>query len=183
MRRALVGLTLITLALAGPALAQGGGGYGDAGGQGMRTGHRGGGMRGGGMLRLDPVVLVGPPAPAEFARIVNLPTDQVSRYGQLYNRFITETRPQRDSLDTLRSQMHDAFADRDRDAMQRQRSLAEPLTKELEQRQAAFDDALRGVLDKDQWQNYEKWRDAQRKQADKDRRKRWQGRRDAAPPA
>ena len=182
--RALVGLALITLALAGPALAQDAGGYGDAGGQGMRTGHRGGGMRGGGgMMRLDPVVLVGPPAPAEFAQIVNLPTDQVNRYGQLYDRFMTETRPQRDSLDTLRSQMRNAFADRDRDAMQRQRSLAEPLTKDLQQRQTAFDDALKGVLDKDQWQKYEKWRDAQREQADKDRQKRWQGRRDASPPA
>ena len=104
MRHALVYLILATLALAGSAAAQDPGGYGGDGGTGMHGGHRGrmrGGMGGpGGMASLDPVVLQGPPAPADFARIVDLPEDQVGRYSQLYDRYMATTRRERDSLNT-----------------------------------------------------------------------------------
>src|SRR6476469_5054895 len=115
MRQSLAYLVLTTLALAGSAAAQEPGGYGGTGGPGMHGGHRGGmrGAGGGGMTRLDPVVLQGPPAPAEFASIVQLPESQVGRYSQLYDRFMATPRPQRDSLDTLRSQMRDAAGNRD----------------------------------------------------------------------
>jgi hypothetical protein len=179
MRHSSACLILFALAMASPAVAQDAGGYGGTGGPGgpgMRGGHRGGMRGGGGMTHVDPVVLQGPPAPAEFAHIVELPEDQVGRYTQLYERFMAATRPQRDSLDALRSQMRDAFADGDRDAMQRQRGSMGPLAKDLEQRQATFDDTLKGVLDKQEWQRYEKWREDQRKQADKDRQERWRNR-------
>ena len=183
MRRSPVCLILVALAVASPALAQDPGGYGGTGGPGMRGGHRGG-MRGqGGMTRLDPVVLAGPPAPAEFAHIVELPEDQVGRYAQLYERFMAATRPQRDSLDTLRSQMRDAFANGDREAMGGQRGLMGSLAKDLEQRQATFDDTLKGVLDKQEWQRYQKWREDQRKQADKERQERWRNRVGDGPPS
>jgi hypothetical protein len=187
MRHALVYFILATLALAGSAAAQDPGGYGAGGGAGMHGGHRGG-MRGGmggpgGMARLDPVVLQGPPAPADFARIVDLPEDRVARYAQLYDRFMTTTRPQRDSLGTLRQSMRDAFENGDRDAARNQRALIDPLTKDLEQRQAAFDDTLHGVVDKSQWDKYQKWRGDQRKQAENDRQERWRNRQGGqAPP-
>jgi hypothetical protein len=58
----------------------------------------------------------------------------------------------------------------------------EPLAKDLEQRQATFDDTLKGMLDKQQWQRYEKWREDQRKAADKERQERWRGRQADGPP-
>jgi hypothetical protein len=185
MRQSLAYLVLTTLALAGSAAAQESGGYGGTGGPGMHGGHRGGmrGAGGGGMTRLDPVVLQGPPAPAEFASIVQLPENQVGRYSQLYDRFMATTRPQRDSLDTLRSQMRDAAGNRDRDAMSRQRGQMEPLVKDLQKQQSTFDDTLKDMLEKQQWQRYQKWRDDQRKQAAKEREDRWQGHGDQVPPA
>jgi hypothetical protein len=187
MRHALVYLILATLALAGSAAAQDPGGYGAGGGTGMRGGHRGG-MRGGmggpaAMARLDPVVVQGPPAPADFARIVDLPEDHVARYAQLYDRFMTTTRPQRDSLDALRQSMREAFENGDREAAGKQRTLIEPLTKDLEHRLAAFDDTLHGAVDKSQWDKYQNWRSDQRKQAEKDRQDRGRNRQGGqAPP-
>ena len=143
-----------------------------------------GGMGGpGGMASLDPVVLQGPPAPADFARIVDLPEDQVGRYSHLYDRYMATTRRERDSLNTLRQSMRDAFENGDREAAGNQRAVIGPLTKDLEQRQAAFDDALHGVVDKSQWNKYQKWRGDQRKQGEKDRQERWRNRQGGqAPP-
>jgi hypothetical protein len=60
----------------------------------------------------------------------------------------------------------------------------EPLAKDLQKQQATFDDTLKSMLDKSQWQRYEKWRDDRRKQADKERPEQWQGRGgDQVPPA
>jgi hypothetical protein len=183
MRHALVYLILATLALAGSAAAQDPGGYGGGGGTGMRGGMRGGMGGPGGMASLDPVVLQGPPVPADFARIVDLPEDQVGRYSQLYDRYMATTSRERDSLNTLRQSMRDAFENGDRGAAGNQRAVIEPLTKDLEQRQAAFDDTLHGVVDKKQWDKYQKWRGDQRKQAEKDRQERWRSRQGGqAPP-
>ena len=104
--------------LAGSAVAQDGygpeahGGPGGADEPGMRHGMRGPGR----MASLDPVVLEGPPVPAEFARIVELPENQVDRYAQLYERFMASTRPQRDSLTALRRDLRSAFEQGDREA-------------------------------------------------------------------
>jgi hypothetical protein len=140
-------------------------GSGDEGGPGMR-----GGMRGvGRMSPPDPVVLNGPPAPAEFARIVELPPDRVDGYARLYERFMSSTRPPRDSLAAMRRDLRDAFEQGDREAAQRHRGGFRPLAEELERRQAAFDEALQPMLAKDQWKRYQHWRDEQRKQAEKER--------------
>jgi hypothetical protein len=53
----------------------------------------------------DPVVLKGPPAPDDFARLAELPADKAERYKGLYDRFMADTRPQRDSLASLRRDM------------------------------------------------------------------------------
>jgi hypothetical protein len=146
---------------------------------------RPGNPNGPGMRRMaapDPVVLHGPPAPPEFARIVELPADQVDRYAKMYDRLMTTTRPQRDSLETFRRDMREAFESRDRASAERQRAVARPLVQELERRQAAFDGTLRDLLEKSQWKRYEQWRDDERKRVNDERRDRRGGDPEAGPP-
>jgi hypothetical protein len=177
--------------LVGSAAAQGGygpesrggpGGASDpsgAGRHGMRRGMRGPER----MATLDPVVLEGPPVPAEFARIVELPENQVGRYAQLYERFMASTRPQRDSLTVLRRDLRSAFEQGDREAGRQQSGELRPLTEELQRRQATFDETLQPLLEKDQWKRYQHWRDDERKQAQKDRQERRLGPPADEPPA
>jgi hypothetical protein len=184
-------LALTAPPLAGSAAAQDGygpesrggpgdaGGPGGAGGHGMRRGMRGHELR----ASLDPVVLEGPPAPAEFARIVELPEDQVGRYAQLYERFMASTRPQRDSLTALRRDLRSAFEQGDREAARQQAGQLRPLTEDLQRRQATFDDTLQPLLEKDQWKRYQHWRDDERKRAQKDRQERRLGPPGDEPPA
>jgi hypothetical protein len=157
----------------------GGGGPGGAGEPGMRRGMHGPGR----MASLDPVVLDGPPVPAEFARIVELPENQVGRYAQLYDRFMASTRPQRDSLTALRRELRSAFEQGDRDAGRQQLGQLRPLTEELQRRQATFDDTLQPLLEKDQWKRYQHWRDDERKRAQKERQERRLGPPGDEPPA
>jgi hypothetical protein len=155
------------------------GGPGDAGRHGMRRGMRGGER----MALLDPVVLEGPPAPADFARIVELPENQVGRYAQLHERFMASTRPQRDSLTALRRDLRSAFEQGDREATRQQAGRLRPLTEELQRRQATFDDTLQPLLEKDQWKRYQHWRDDERKRAQKERQERRLGPPGDEPPA
>ena len=179
--------------LAGSAAAQGGygpesrggpgdaGGAGDAGagGHGMRHGMRGSGR----MASLDPVVLQGPPVPAEFARIIEVPEDQVGRYAQLYERFMASTRPQRDSLTALRRDLRSTFEQGDRDAARVQLGQLRPLAEELKRSQATFDDTLQPLLEKDQWKRYQHWREDERKRVEKERQERRLGPPGVEPPA
>jgi hypothetical protein len=161
--------------LAASAAAQGGygpesrGGPGGAGEPGRRHGMRGGPGR---VASVDPVVLEGPPAPAEFARIVELPENQVDRYAQLYERFMASTRPQRDSVTALRRDMRAAFEQGERETAQRQLGQLRPLTEDLQRRQATFDETLQPLLAKDQWKRYQHWREDERKRAQKERKER-----------
>jgi hypothetical protein len=166
-------LALLTLALAAPvAAAQ----YSDDPGQ--QGGHRGR-MHGPGRgTPPDPVILKGPPAPADFQNLVDLPQEKAAGYQSLYDRFMAETKPQRDSLAALRSDMGGGAGDTgDRE------SVFMPLSQELTRRQAAFDDALKDMLDKDQWKRYQKWRDEQRKVAEQQRQDRWRRHGGAPSPA
>lgn len=169
-------LALLTLALAAPAaVAQ----YSDGPGQSQYGGH-GGRMHGMGRgTPPDPVVLQGPPAPLEFQKLVQLPDGKLPGYQNLYDRLMTETKPQRDSLAALRNGMGDSV---DRSSFQERREIFQPLSQELTQRQAAFDDALKDMLDKDQWKRYQKWRDDQRKEAEQQRQNRWRHRGNGAAP-
>jgi hypothetical protein len=150
-----------------------------AGRHGMRRGMRAGER----MASLDPVVLEGPPVPAEFARIVELPENQVGRYAQLHERFMASTRPQRDSLTALRRDLRSAFEQGDREAARQQAGQLRPLTEELQRRQATFDETLQPLLEKDQWKRYQHWRDDERKRAQKDRQDRRVGPPGDDPPA
>ena len=157
----------------------GAGGAGGGGGHGMRRGMRGPER----MASLDPVVLQGPPIPAEFARIVELPEDQVGRYAQLYERFMASTRPQRDSLIALRRDLRSGFEQGDREAGRQQAEQLRPLTEDLQRRQATFDETLQPLLEKDQWKRYQHWREDERKRAQKERDERRQGPQGDEPPA
>ncbi len=149
---------------------------------GMRRGRGMMGGRGGmGMTPLDPVVVEGPPAPAEFARITSVPDTQ--RYARLYNGFMSSTRPQRDSLGAARSALRDAFEERDRDAGRRQVGLVKSLGDDLSKRLNTFDNAVKDLVGKDEWKRYQDWRSQRRKEAE-DRRHEVMGRREtSAPPA
>jgi hypothetical protein len=129
----------------------------------------------------DPVVLVGPPAPEEFQRLVGLAPEKIAGYRGLYDRLMTETRPQRDSLSALRGRMGEGDSG-DRESFRQRREIFLPLNDELTRRQAAFDDALRDMLDKDQWKRYQKWRDEERKVAEQRRQDRRRRGGDTAPP-
>ena len=104
---------------------------------------------------------------------MQLPDAKLAGYQTLYDHLMTETKPQRDSLAALRSGMG---ASEDRSSFQERREVFQPLSQELTRRQAAFDDALKDMLDKDQWKRYQKWRDDQRKAADQERQNRWRHR-------
>jgi hypothetical protein len=175
-------LALFTLALAAQsAMAQ----YSDDPGQ-RQYGRHGGRMHGMGRgTPPDPVVLQGPPAPADFQKLVQLPDAKLAGYQNLYDHLMAQTKPQRDSVAALRNTMGDS---EDRSSFQERREIFQPLSEELTRRQAAFDDALKDMLDKDQWKRYQKWRDDQRKTAEKERQNRWRHRGnggvpDAQPPA
>ena len=116
---------------------------------------------------------------ADFQKLVQLPDAKLAGYQNLYDRLMTETRPQRDSLVALRNSMGDAG---DRSSFQQRREVFIPLSQELTRRQAAFDDALKDMLDKDQWKRYQKWRDDQRKTAEQQRQDRWRHRGGAPAP-
>jgi hypothetical protein len=128
----------------------------------------------------DPVVLKGPPAPGEFVRLVQLQDDKAGRYKELYDRFMAETKPQRDSLAGLRRDATGGLERGDRDSLQRLREVFMPLRQDLERRQAAFDDTLHDLLDKDQWKRYQNWREEERKVAEQQRRERWRQHRSGA---
>ena len=121
------------------------------------------GVRGGMPLSPDPVVVHGPPEPAEFAGIVQLPQDSVGGYAALYRRFMDETRPQRDSLVVLRRAARDAFDAGDPAAAREQRDRMQPMLDELTRRQQAFDDSVKEMLGKAQWKRYQDWRNEARK--------------------
>lgn len=170
--------------LTSTALAQypdGDGGPGAGGPGGMRRGHgMMGGGPGGGMKPLDPVVVEGPPSPAEFAKITSVADTQ--RYAHLYDHFMTSTGPQRDSLAAARSAMRDAFENRDREAGRRQMSLLKSLGDDLSKQQETFDSAVKEMLKKEEWKKYQDWRADRRQEAEEHRHEMMGGRREGGTP-
>jgi hypothetical protein len=167
----LVRSLVVSLALAGgmasTVLAQypdGGSGPAGGGAGGM---HRGRGMmggRGGGMRAMDPVVLEGPPAPAEFAEITGVADTQ--RYARLYEHFMGSTRPQRDSLAAARGAMHGDFENGDREAGRDRMGTIKSFADDLSHQQDTFDAAVKDAVTKDEWKKYQDWRADRRKEAE-----------------
>lgn len=175
LRHGWAGCLVLLLCVAPAAVAQypdggtgAGGGYSGGGYGGMRRGHGMMGMGRHGMRPLDPVVVDGPPAPADFARITSIADTQP--YARLYRNFMALTKPQRDSLAAARNGMRDAFGSGDRDAMRGQMPVLKSLGDELSERQKTFDDTVKGMIGKDEWKKYQDWREDQRKEAESRRR-------------
>ena len=128
---------------------------------------------------LDPMVIQGPPSPEEMARIADLNDAEEATYLTARNDFMVATKPQRDSLNLLRSDLHDMAGagggagggrdfDRLRPLFEQTRQLGDGLTK----RTKDFDDQLKKTLKKDQFKKYEKWRKEERKYAENQRQSR-----------
>jgi hypothetical protein len=132
-------------------------------------------MRGQGRMEsFDPVVLKGPPNPEEFARITALEGAQRERYAGLYQRFMTNTQPQRDSLKASVEAAREAFQKGDREGARGQRPAIQELRKGLADQQKQFDETVEEFLSKDQWKKYEQWREEERDRV----RQEWRKRRD-----
>jgi hypothetical protein len=99
----------------------------------------------------DPVILEGPPAPDFLAQIVPLKDPQREQYATLHQRFMTSTQRQRDSLRAVSERLREDWTNRDRVAGREGLSTARQLRDELSRQQGAFDEWLKGLLDKDQW--------------------------------
>jgi len=185
------------LALAAPPIAAQG--YGGGGMHRWNGGGRGGGGGGGGGAQaMDPVVLKGPPSPDSMAALVGLDTASTERYATLYQNLMTATKPQRDSLATLRQSWRGRAGNGDgvdstlagggggggggswgggegrRGGGGMMRGPANDLRQYLADQQKRFDDALGDILTKDQMKTYRDWRDQQRKQA-RDRMRQMRG--------
>ena len=112
--------------------------------------------------RPDPVVVNGPPAPGEFRDLVGLDESQATRYGGLYDRYMENTRAERDSLQGMRESMRQAFRGGERPAGPP--AGMQDLVQSLEKQQRVFDDTLKEMLGKDQYKKYQDWRSHQRRQ-------------------
>lgn len=158
-----------SLTLSIPALAQ------DPGASAPSPRGRGGFgmMRGQGRMEApDPVVLKGPPAPEEFARITELEDAQRERYAGLHQRFMANTQPQRDSLKIAFDAMREAFRTGDREGARAQRPAVQELREGLAEQQKHFDETLKEFLSNDQWKKYENWRKEERDRVKKQWRER-----------
>jgi hypothetical protein len=120
--------------------------------------HRGGGF-----------ALSGPPEPEEFQRITGLEETKREQYTNLYQRYMTNTQPQRDSLKASVEKMREAFQQGDREKARDQRPAARELRSRLADQRRDFEQEVKQLVSQDQWKKYEKWRDEQRARA----RKHW----------
>jgi hypothetical protein len=149
---------LATMLVAAPTIlaAQGG-----APGQGPGMGQRGGG----GGRGFDPVVLEGPPAPEDFVKLASLDDAQKTQYATLYQNLMSDTKPQRDSLSQMRESMRAARERGERPDMSAMRGAGSDLRQSLQQKQDAFDSALKDFLSADQLKKYDAWKDQKRQEA------------------
>jgi Spy/CpxP family protein refolding chaperone len=113
--------------------------------------------------------LSGPPEPEEFQRITGLEEAKQEQYANLYQRYMTNTQPQRDSLKASVEKMREAFQQGDREKAREQRPAARELRSRLADQRKDFEHEVKQLLSQDQWKKYEKWRDDQRARA----RKQW----------
>ncbi len=121
---------------------------------------------------LDPVVLKGPPAADEFARITGLEPAQRARYAELQQRFMASTQPQRDSLKASFAAMRESYQKGDRQRGRAQRPALRELRDNLADQQRHFEETVKEFLNQDQWKKYEQWREEERERVKKEWRER-----------
>ena len=127
-------------------------------------------------IALDPVLLDGPPGPADFAAITSPDSAQFERYQSLYTNFMATTQDDRDSLRATHTAMHAARQAQDHESMRRSAAASQELVVALLSSQKAFDDVLKAMLTGDQFKRYEGWRQERRKKAEGQMNARMQGR-------
>ena len=134
-------------------------------------GRRGGGGMGGAYGRPDAApapplpgaVLDGPPDSSTARSALALSDSQATRYAALYDAFMTQTKPSRDSAQLATDKMNDRLATGDRAAALFYAQRLQDIGRSLRDRQDKFDDGLKAFLTKDQQKAYKKWEeDAER---------------------
>lgn len=112
----------------------------------------------------DPLVLEGPMDPKQFALVTEATPAQQERYAILHENYLVATKVERENMEYYRKRMQDAMAGGGgRDEMFRSMQGLEGSGKLLEKQLKDFDDALKSVLEKDQFKKYQKARKEQRK--------------------
>src|SRR2546428_599882 len=163
MRRTLVTAALLVFAVSSR----------EARGQWGGFGGRGQGMGGGGLGREAPPAprlpgaeLDGPPDSATAQTVLDLSDQQAARYAQVYDSFMTATRPQRDSARATTQTMNDRLDSGDRAAAMFYAERLQELGKYLKDRQDKFEDNLRRILTGDQVKRYRRWKEDQERTAE-----------------
>ena len=175
----------LSLGLGASALAAQGGPPGSGPGGGGPGGR--GGPPPGVMRRVpDPVILDGPPLPDSMVVIARLDSTLAARYVRLYDHLMAITQADRDSVRAHqprpRDPLHevppaDGAPDRSRDrgldrrmgpgagGMPAEMQDVQNRMNRLELQQQNFDEALKDLLAKAQWNRYRDWREARRAEA------------------
>ncbi len=110
----------------------------------------------------DPVVVDGPPAPGEFRDLTGITEEQATKYGVLYDDLMAATRATRDSLQQFREEMRGRRDRPERDSVRPRGGGPRALVTDLEQKQRAFDERLKGLLSGAQYAKYQAWRSERR---------------------
>ena len=134
----------------------------------------------------DPVILDGPPVPDSMVVIARLDSTMPARYVRLYEHLMAITQADRDSVRAHQPRPRDALNEvppadgapdrsRDRELDRRMGPGAGGMPAEmqdvqnrmnrLELQQQNFDEALKDLLAKAQWNRYRDWREARRAEA------------------
>lgn len=108
---------------------------------------------------------MGPLPPDSMSAVVSLDDAQHKRYTTLYDNFMQNTQPQRDSMQTIMDQMRNARqAGGDPSTNQRYRTTIRRLQTRMHQQRKTFDDAVHALLTSDQQKKLEEWRTTQHQQ-------------------
>ena len=169
MTRTRLAVSFLAATLIGISSLAAQGGYGGFGSRGM-------GRYGPSAPKLPGVELAGPLDSALARVMLNLSSDQATRYAQAYDSFMVATRPQRDSTTAALAAMNERLDGGDRAAAMLYVERAQDLGKWLRDRQDKFEDSLRRFLSGDQVKAYKKWREGEEENAERKRRedaRRW----------
>ena len=110
---------------------------------------------------MNPLAFQGPPEPVAFAKIVGLTAEQQPKYANLYQAYMKETKPRRDSVEAMRTAMREARAaggTGNRGGMAAMRPLGEALNTQYEE----FEASLGFLLTEPQQAKYDTWKAAER---------------------
>lgn len=116
--------------------------------------------------------LDGPPDATEVRKLLTLTDEQVKRYEQARDSFVTATKPQRDSIHTQLEIMNDKLSSGDRAAALFYAQRATKISRGLKDLQGKWEEAvLFKILSADQTRIYKKWK-KEAEEADVEQQKR-----------